>query len=67
LIAGCSKFFLLMWKRLRRFSALERPAQALFLRAIVLLPLVALSFALARFSSHASSTATIPFECQAEM
>ena len=32
-----------MWKRLRRFSALERPAQALFLRAIVLLPLVALS------------------------
>jgi len=32
-----------MWERLRRFSALERPAQALFLRAIVLLPLVALS------------------------
>ena len=32
-----------MWKRFRRFSALERPAQELFLRAIVLLPLVALS------------------------
>jgi hypothetical protein len=32
-----------MWKRFRRFSALERPAQRLFLRAMVLLPLVALS------------------------
>jgi hypothetical protein len=32
-----------MWERLRRFSALERPAQELFLRAMVLLPLVALS------------------------
>jgi len=32
-----------MWERLRRFSALERPAQKLFLRAAVLLPLVALS------------------------
>jgi hypothetical protein len=32
-----------MWERLRRFSALERPAQKLFLRALVLLPLVALS------------------------
>jgi hypothetical protein len=32
-----------MWERLRRFSALERPAQVLFLRAIVLLPLVTLS------------------------
>jgi hypothetical protein len=32
-----------MWERLRRFSALERPAQELFLRATVLLPLVALS------------------------
>jgi hypothetical protein len=31
-----------MWERLRRFSALERPAQELFLRAVVLLPLVAL-------------------------
>src|SRR5258708_31997802 len=32
-----------MWERLLRFSALERPAQKLFLRAAVLLPLVALS------------------------
>jgi hypothetical protein len=32
-----------MWERLRRFSALERPAQELFLRAMVLLPLVAVS------------------------
>ncbi len=32
-----------MWERFRRFSALERPAQELFLRAIVVLPLVALS------------------------
>jgi Transglutaminase-like superfamily len=32
-----------MWERLRRFSALERPAQELFLRAVVLLPLVAWS------------------------
>jgi Transglutaminase-like superfamily len=32
-----------MWERFRRFSALERPAQELFLRAMVLLPLVALS------------------------
>lgn len=32
-----------MWKRLRRFRALERPAQILFLRAILLLPLVSLS------------------------
>jgi Transglutaminase-like superfamily len=32
-----------MWERLRRFSALERPAQSMFLRAIMLLPLVSLS------------------------
>jgi hypothetical protein len=32
-----------MWERLRRFSALQRPAQGLFLRSMVLLPLVALS------------------------
>src|ERR1700694_3589738 len=53
-----------MWDRLRRFSALERPAQKLFLRAVVLLPLVALSLrwrgfkatqaALQRFLSKAS-------------
>lgn len=32
-----------MLKSLRRFSALERPAQALFLRALLALPLVSLS------------------------
>jgi len=32
-----------MWERFRRFNALERPAQKLFLRALLLLPLVALS------------------------
>lgn len=53
-----------MWERFRRFSALERSAQELFLRAIVLLPLVTLSLrwrgfratqaALQRFLSNAS-------------
>ena len=37
------KFFLPMWERLRRFSALERPARRLFLRGAVLLPIVSLS------------------------
>ena len=32
-----------MWERFRRFSVLERPAQRFFLRAMLLLPLVALS------------------------
>src|SRR6266571_413831 len=32
-----------MWERFRRFSGMELPAQELFLRAVVLLPLVALS------------------------
>src|SRR5882762_5058315 len=32
-----------MWERLRRFRELERPAQSLFLRAMLLLPLVSLS------------------------
>jgi len=32
-----------MWEQLRRFSALERPAQRFFLRAMVALPLVTLS------------------------
>ena len=32
-----------MWERFRRFSGLERPAQSLFLRATVLLPIVSLS------------------------
>jgi hypothetical protein len=42
-MADCSRLFLLMWERLRRFRALGRPAQEVFLRALVLLPLVALS------------------------
>jgi hypothetical protein len=32
-----------MWEQFRRFSALERPAQSLFLRAMVLLPVVSLN------------------------
>ena len=32
-----------MWERLKRFNALEQPAQGQFLRAIFLLPMVALS------------------------
>jgi hypothetical protein len=32
-----------MWEKLRRFSSLERGAQKLFLRAMVILPVVALS------------------------
>jgi hypothetical protein len=32
-----------MWARLRRFSSLPRPAKALFLRAVLLLPLLTLS------------------------
>lgn len=32
-----------MWEKFRRFSALERPAQIDFLRALLLLPMVSLS------------------------
>ncbi len=32
-----------MWEKLRRFRALERPAQKLFLRALALLPVISLS------------------------
>jgi hypothetical protein len=32
-----------MWKRIRQFSALERAARGLFLRACVLLPLISVS------------------------
>jgi hypothetical protein len=34
---------MLTWKRIRRFSALERPAQGLFLGASALLPLISIS------------------------
>lgn len=35
-----------MWEKLHRFSALERPGQGLFLRALVMLPFVSLSLKL---------------------
>jgi len=38
-----------MWERLRRFSALQRPARVLFLRAAALLPLISLSLRLRGF------------------
>ena len=38
-----------MWERLRRFSALERPAQGLLLRAMALLPIVSFSLRLRGF------------------
>ena len=44
-----------MLKSLRRFSALERPAQTLFLRALVLLPLVGLSLKFRGFEATRST------------
>jgi hypothetical protein len=38
-----------MWERLRLFSALERPARVLFLRAAALLPAISLSLRLRGF------------------
>ncbi len=38
-----------MWEQLRRFSALERPARGVFLRASLLLPLISLSLRLRGF------------------
>jgi Transglutaminase-like superfamily len=38
-----------MWERLRRFSALERRARGIFLRAAALLPLISLSLRLRGF------------------
>jgi hypothetical protein len=38
-----------MWERLRRFSALERRARGIFLRAAALLPLITLSLRLRGF------------------
>lgn len=40
-----------MLERLRRFSALERPAQGLFLRAAAMLPVVAVSLRLRGFAA----------------
>ncbi|HEX8765735.1 MAG TPA: lasso peptide biosynthesis B2 protein [Candidatus Acidoferrum sp.] len=44
-----------MLENLRRFSALERPAQKLFLRALVTLPLVGLSLKLRGFAGTRST------------
>jgi hypothetical protein len=44
-----------MWERLRRFSALERPARGLFLRAAALLPLLSLSLRLRGFRKTQAS------------
>ena len=44
-----------MWEQLRRFSALERPAQNAFLRALALLPLVTLSLRWRGFRATQSS------------
>ena len=40
-----------MWARLRRFSALPGPAKVLFLRAVVLLPLLTLSLRVRGFAA----------------
>lgn len=40
-----------MWARLRRFSALPGPAKVLFLRAVVLLPLLTLSLRVRGFGA----------------
>jgi len=44
-----------MLENLRRFSALERPAQLLFLRAMAMLPLVSLSLKLRGFQQTRST------------
>src|ERR1051326_3385776 len=45
---GC-RSLMLMWNRVRRFSALPPEARRLFLRAAVMLPMVALSLKLRGF------------------
>jgi hypothetical protein len=44
-----------MWKQIRRFSALERQAQKLFMRASVLLPLISVSLKLRGFRKTKAS------------
>jgi hypothetical protein len=44
-----------MLRSLRRFSALERPAQTLFLRALVMLPVVGLSLKFRGFEATGST------------
>jgi hypothetical protein len=48
---GFLKYSLPMWERLQRFRALERPAQKLFLRGAVLLPVVSLNLKMRGFRS----------------
>jgi transglutaminase superfamily protein len=49
-----------MLRSLRRFSALERPAQTLFLRALVMLPLVGLSLKLRGFEGTRAALRKTP-------
>lgn len=66
-----------MWERLRRFSALERTARGIFLRAAALLPLISLSLRLRgfrktqaflqKFLSTSSSEAGSPAPGRAEL
>jgi Transglutaminase-like superfamily len=44
-----------MWKRIRQFSALDRSARGLFLRAFVLLPLISISLRWRRFRKTKAS------------
>src|SRR5436309_6836941 len=39
----CFKWLLLMWERLRRFSAMDVKARGMFVRAAVLLPIISVS------------------------
>jgi hypothetical protein len=55
-----------MWERLRRFSALERSAQNLFLRAIVLLSLVSLSLRWRGFRATRESLERFPLKANLE-
>jgi hypothetical protein len=55
-----------MWERLRRFNALERSAQNLFLRAIVLLPLVSLSLRWRGFRATRESLERFPPKADSE-
>jgi hypothetical protein len=56
-----------MWEQIRRFSALERPAQGLFLRAAVLLPLITTSLEFRGFrKTKASLQRFLPLPCGSE-
>jgi hypothetical protein len=55
-----------MWERLRRFRALGRPAQEIFLRAVVLLPLVTLSLRWRGFQSTQTSLQLLLSDAQRE-